>query len=356
MNARILTTATLFATMAGVSTAKAADSQMLSLVMPDAKVISGVNVDSAKSSTFGIYLMAQIQANAAALQQLVTLTGFDPTRDLREILAATNSAGAGARTGIALARGTFDVARITALATLGGAKTETYSGITIIEDPKQTNGAAFLDATLVVAGDIPSVKAAIDRQSPSPSLPASVVALVNQWSGSADAWVFTTVPPSTLKPPSGVPAVPGLGASAQGIFQKVVGAGAGVKFGATVVTTVQATVDNAQDAATLAQTLQLLVNIGQMQTGTNSNANLTALLQGLSISAKGSALSIAVSLPEAQLQQLIQQASKTTQNAASPHVIRKKYPRRGLAGRLAEAGVMGVPQPAASRPPTQWSR
>ena len=60
MNARILTTATLFATMAGVSTAKAADSQMLSLVMPDAKVISGVNVDSAKSSTFGIYLMAQI--------------------------------------------------------------------------------------------------------------------------------------------------------------------------------------------------------------------------------------------------------------------------------------------------------
>src|ERR1019366_2835132 len=151
MNARILTTATLFATLAGVLIAKAADSQMLSLVMPDAKVIAGVNVDSAKSSTFGIYLIAQIQANATAFQQLVTLTGFDPTRDV----------GAGAPTGIALARGNFDVAKITALATLGGALTETYGGVTIIEDPKQTNGAAFLAATLVVAGDIPSVKDAI---------------------------------------------------------------------------------------------------------------------------------------------------------------------------------------------------
>ena len=322
MNARILTTATLFATLAGVLTAKAADSQMLSLVMPDAKVIAGVNVDSAKSSTFGIYLIAQIQANATALQQLVTLTGFDPARDLHEILAATNSTGS--HTGLALARGNFDVAKITALATLSGALTETYSGVTIIADPKQTNGAAFLDATLVVAGDIPSVKAAIDRQHTGESLPSSVVTLVNQWSGAEDAWVVTTVPPYTLTPPSGVPTVPGLGANAQGIFQKILGAGAGVKLGSTVVVTVQATADNAQDATTLAQTLQLLVNIGQMQTGTNPNPNLTALLQGLSISAKGTLLNITVSLPEAQIQQLVQQASKTTQNTVHPHVIRKK--------------------------------
>ncbi|MGA3018949.1 MAG: hypothetical protein ABSF62_17645 [Bryobacteraceae bacterium] len=322
MNARILTTATLFATLAGVLTAQTVDSQMLSLLMPDAKVISGVNVDSAKSSTFGIYLIAQIQANSAALQQLVTLTGFDPTRDLHELLAATNATGG--HSGLALARGNFDAAKITALAILAGASTETYSGVTIIEDPKQTGGAAFLDATLAMAGDIPSVKAAIGRQNSGQSLPASVVTLVNQWSGAEDAWVVTTVPPYTLTPPSGIPAVPGLGANAQGIFQKILGAGAGVKFGATVVTTVQATADNAQDAATLAQTLQLLVNIAQMQTGTNPNPNLAALLQGLSISAKGTALNIAVSLPEAQLQQLVQQGSKSTQTVVRPHVIRKK--------------------------------
>jgi hypothetical protein len=251
----------------------------------------------------------------------MTLTGFDPTRDLHEILAASDATGG--HTGLALARGNFDVAKITAAAALGGALTETYTGVTIIEDPKQMGGAAFLDATLVVAGDIPSVKAAIDRQHTGQSLSSSVVTLVNQWSGTEDAWVVTTVPPYTLAPPSGVPTVPGLGANAQGIFQKILGAGAGVKFGATVVTTVQATADNAQDATTLVQTLQLLVNIAQMQTGTNPNPNLTALLQGLSISAKDTLLNIVVSLPEAQLQQLVQQA-KTTQNVVRPHVIRKK--------------------------------
>jgi hypothetical protein len=176
----------------------------------------------------------------------------------------------------------------------------------------------------VVAGDIPSVKAAIDRQHSGQSLPSNVVTLVNQWSGTEDAWLVTTVPPYTLTPPSGVPTVPGLGANAQGIFQKILGAGAGVKFGSTVVTTVQATADNAADAATLAQTLQLLVNIAQMQTGTNPNPNLTALLQGVSITANGAALNITVSLPEAQLQQLVQQAHKTTQNAVRPHATRKK--------------------------------
>src|ERR1035441_8336336 len=53
MNARILTTATLFATLAGVLIAKAADSQMLSLVMPDAKVIGNPVILKALSPGYG---------------------------------------------------------------------------------------------------------------------------------------------------------------------------------------------------------------------------------------------------------------------------------------------------------------
>jgi hypothetical protein len=143
MNARIHTTATLCTALAGVLTAQTVDSQMLSLVMPDAKVIAGVNVDSAKSSTFGIYLIAQIGNNSTALQQLVTLTGFDPTRDLHQLLAATNSTGGHA--GLALARGNFDVAKITALVTLASTQTETYSGVTIIEFPNLASATLYTD-------------------------------------------------------------------------------------------------------------------------------------------------------------------------------------------------------------------
>ena len=91
MKARLLTTATLLGVLSGVLPAKAADSTLLNLVMPDAKVLAGVNVDQAKTTPMGLYVLAQIQAqNNAQLQELITLTGFDPTRDVHEVLVASN--------------------------------------------------------------------------------------------------------------------------------------------------------------------------------------------------------------------------------------------------------------------------
>ena len=112
MNARIVTTgATLFTAFAGVLTIRAADSQLLSLVMPDAKVLAGVNVDQAKASPFGLYVLTQIQSNNSDLQKLITLTGFDPTRDVHEVLAATNATpGSKSPVGLVLGlRGNFNV-------------------------------------------------------------------------------------------------------------------------------------------------------------------------------------------------------------------------------------------------------
>jgi hypothetical protein len=323
MNARIFATATIVTTFAGVLTARAADPQLLSMVMPDAKVIAGVNVDSAKSSTLGIYLISQVQTNFPALQNLITLTGFDPTRDLHEILAASNNVSGAQHSGIALARGNFDVGRITALIGLTGAKTETYNGVTILEDPKPEVGVAFLDSSVVVAGDLASVKAAIDRPHTGQSLPSSVLALVNQWSGSQDAWVFTPLSPSSLMS-AGTAVLPGLGANPQGLLQTIVNGGAGLKLGANAVATLQATADNAQDATNLANTLQLLVNIGQMQSGSKPDPNLTALLQGLAIAAKGTAVNVTVTLPQAQIQQLMQHASTAAHTVVKNNVVRKK--------------------------------
>src|SRR3982750_1819677 len=91
MSARFLTTATLVSVLTGVLPAKAADPQLLNLMMPDAKVVAGVNVDQAKTSPFGQYVLTQIQATQSAeLQKLTALTGFDPTRDVHEVLVGSN--------------------------------------------------------------------------------------------------------------------------------------------------------------------------------------------------------------------------------------------------------------------------
>jgi len=57
------------------------------------------------------------------MQQLVALTGFDPRRDVRELLVASDGVPQG-KTGLALASGNFDAAKITAAATLHGVVTE----------------------------------------------------------------------------------------------------------------------------------------------------------------------------------------------------------------------------------------
>src|ERR1035438_3439084 len=131
MKARILTTAALVAVFAG--TLPAVDPALLNLVMPDAKVLAGVNVLSAKSSPFGHYILGQFATNAN-FAMATTQVGFDPTKDLIEVLTASNAVQ-GSPGGLAMATGTFNVSAITTAAvTQGHVVTETYHGVNLLED------------------------------------------------------------------------------------------------------------------------------------------------------------------------------------------------------------------------------
>src|SRR4051794_25586704 len=101
MKAQILT-ATLLTAFSGAL--PAADPQLLNLVMPDAKVLAGVNVEQAKGTQFGQYILNQMQTHDTEMQKLVELTGFDPRRDVRELLVASDGAANG-KTGLAAAKG-----------------------------------------------------------------------------------------------------------------------------------------------------------------------------------------------------------------------------------------------------------
>jgi len=314
MNARIFLAATLVAASCGVLPARAADPGLLALVMPDAKVLAGVNVDQAKATPFGVYVLGQIAPQDQGLQQLAALLGFDPRRDVRELLvAATTTAGS---TGLAAARGTFDPVKIAAAALLAGAKSENYNGINILEDPKQANGVAFLDSTLVVAGDVANVKAAIDRQKTPSVLPVALSSQVNLWSQTADAWVVVTGPPSLLKLTPGAPQVPGL--TGQGAFSSVQQIAGGVKFGTTVALNAQAQTDTPQNATAMAGALQFLANLAQMQTTQNAQAG--ALLKALTVSADGVNVNIGLSLPADQFEQLAKPKPATVRPRAAKKI------------------------------------
>jgi len=304
MNARLASTAALAFLLSAALPARAVDTQLLNLVMPDATVLAGVNVDQAKTSVFGQFVLTQVQN--ADIQKLVAATGFDPTQDVQEVLAAAGAVNS--KTGLVLARGTFNPQQVAAAAAAhGGTTTETYGSTTIIEDQKQTHGVAFLGSNIAVAGDVASVKAAIDRQTKPSSLPAAVVLQVKQWSAQ-DAWVISTVPPSSLHPSSTAPSIPGVGpgAAVNGALQTIQAAAGGVNFngsGDNVLITAQATADNAQDATAIAQTLQLLASVAQLQAA--KDPALQQLAQSLKVSTSGTVVNVTVSLPEAQLQGLL---------------------------------------------------
>jgi hypothetical protein len=304
MNARLLTTATLATVLAGMLPARAADPQLLNLMMPDAKVLAGVNVDQAKTSPFGQYVLSQVQSQTTGgLQELTALTGFDPTRDVHELLAATNG-GAEGHAGLVAARGSFDAAKITALATAHGGTVESYGGFSILEDPKKEYGVSFLSSSMVVAGDLANVKGAIDRQKTPAPMPAAVIVQVNKWSGTEDAWAISTVSPSSLHPGPGAIPIPGVGPGGQNnAFQSIQNAGGGVKFGANVVVSAQVQADNAQDATNLGDTIKLLASMAQMQS--KGDPTVTALAQSLTVTTNGTILNVQVSLPEEMLQSMV---------------------------------------------------
>jgi hypothetical protein len=281
--------------------------------MPDAKVLAGVNVEQAKGTQFGQYVLNQLQTHDAHMQQLVALTGFDPRRDVRELLVASDGVPGG-KTGLALAKGNFDAARITAFAIVQGVVTESYSGFTILEEPKKEGGMVFLDATTVAAGDIASVKGAIDRSKTAQPLPA-VTAKVNQWSNSQDAWGITTVPPSSLAPAGAVKA--GATNPMMNAGQNIQSAAGGVKFGAAVVFSGEAECDTAQNATTLSDVAKMLINIAQMQAGQDPTA--AALIKSVSITTHGNVVQVMASLPQDIFQQMLQ-----PHKSGGPRTLRKQ--------------------------------
>jgi len=162
----------------------------------------------------------------------------------------------GNKAGLALALGAFDLAKIAAAAQSAGAGVETYGGGRHRRRPTAPErlripgfhaGGGGRPGECQGRHRPPRRRAHHPRRAGRSSQPVEFT---------QDAWVISTVPPSTLKPPAA--AQQALGAGLQNALQKIVSASGGVKFGAMVVVTGQAQADTPQDASTLGGVLQLL--------------------------------------------------------------------------------------------------
>jgi hypothetical protein len=309
MNSRTVRPFAAFLLFAGIM--PAADQQLMNLLMPDAKVVAGINVDQAKNSPFGQFLLAHIQNGDEGLAKLTAVTGFDPRRDLREMLMGT--IGQPGQQGLVLARGTFDAARIFAAARLGGHSVETYNGVDILtgKDDSLTHALTLLDGSIAVAGDLASVHAAIDRHASSAasSIDAALAAKVDQLSNSLDAWSVSLVPLAALAGQK-VPDTKLNGMLNTDVVKSILQISGGIKLGAIIQLSGEAVARSDKDATALADVVRFLGAMVQSNAPAGSAAAITSLVQSLDVKADGNTVKVALAIPEQQLEGLVNSAER----------------------------------------------
>lgn len=282
------------------------DPALLGLVMSDAKVISGIRVDSAKGSQFGQYVLSHMQSDDPGLQKFISDTGFDPRRDLNEILMAT-AGTSDAPSPLILGKGVFNPSQIFTAARNQGIAPSSYKGFDLLthQGAKSTDTIA-LNASLALIGSADLVRAAIDRLGAPPALDPAVIAKVQATAAANDAWFVSTGPITNFF--TGKVTDPNLGQAMQGnLFQAIQQASGGLKFGQSggVLITGEAVTRSPQDATALADVIRFIAGLIQMNAGADPQAQqAVAVLKDLQVTPSGSTTKLSLSLPEAFLEQM----------------------------------------------------
>jgi hypothetical protein len=311
----------------------AADQQLVNMVMPDAKIVAGVNVESTRHSPFGTFLLAQIPSSDPGLQKFITATGFNPQADLQEILMATAGVPASptmaldpktgavealaspkSMRGLIMARGNFNVEKISALAKSDGKQNvELYKDAMLISDPKDkaATGMALVGSNFLVAGTVADVKAAIDRRAQANALDPELTTKVNSLSASEDMWAVSIVPMSSLNPGAAAPAQM-QGAFGGDIFKKITESSGGIKFGTLILMTTELVAMDEKNATALSDVLKFLVGMVAMNSGATKNMPpiITTILQSMDVQTQGNVVSVKMSAPEDQVEGLINAMAK----------------------------------------------
>jgi hypothetical protein len=298
-----------------VTTFAAVDPGLLRLVMPDAKVIAGLQVRETKNSLFGQYVLSHMQIEDAGFKKFIAQTGFDPRRDVTEILMASNWEQSTPQSRwLVAARGTFNLPQITTAAKANGGVITDFQGVGILtysqeaktQEPKPDieSGIAFFDSSSAVMGDLASVKAAIQRKQSGAAPTGDLLGKVHDLSAKNDFWFVTTVPISEF---AGAMPNPNLSGAMKGdLLAAIHQASGGIRFGETVTISGEAVTRSDKDAQALVDVFRFLAGLIQLNSDNNKVAGqVSTLLDTMDLKTSGNVMTMSLAIPEQQLEQLL---------------------------------------------------
>lgn len=177
----------------------AADANLTDYFPAGTKIVFGINVRAMLESPLAqaglTQAKAQVQSQAATANwlKLAALAGFDPLRDIDEVLVATDGEGQNPPS-LVVASGRFDVARL-------GSAAKLYHEVPILGGDKPTDGVvALLSGTTVLAGDRPTVLAAIDHLGSGPQIDGAMAIHITAARARYDVWGMGDRPEGFVAP------------------------------------------------------------------------------------------------------------------------------------------------------------
>lgn len=287
-----------------------ADPALLNLIGSDAKVIGGINVDRTISSPFGQYLLAQMKQEDESFTKFIMATGFDPRRDVREILFASAAGEPKSHNALVVARGVFNGSQIAEAAKLHGGTVVQYKGVNLVTN-KNGRGDAFaiLDGSIAVAGKEQEVMAAIDRRGGS-STPNALAVRANELSGRYDAWAISVAPLNTIPAPGRAGNI-----TRNNAMQAIEEASGGVVFGAVVRVSGEALTRSDKDAQALIDVVKFLAGMAQLNRDNPQAARFEALLNSMELKAEARTVKFSFSFPQSDLEQMLKPRRQATRAA-----------------------------------------
>jgi hypothetical protein len=329
--------------------AAAADPDMLNLVMPDASMVMEINLarimaspaGSAMQDAFHRGLETGLNGQLAKTkpqfaEQIALLGNIDWSRDVQDVLMASGPGKHPAA--LIIVRSSIDLARIQALKAFSETATE-YEGVPVLTSSKPGSAAiAFLDGSIVLAGQMSDVQAAIHRRGQHTALPKALTTQVAKYSRD-DIWVAATDFPAdplsgplATKSPEGVKMAEFVG--------KVAGFNGGLRLSPDFDLSFDLETRTEKGAAEIFNGLRSLV--GMMQSQVKNASMGDHGLEGLQYQMNGRHILLSLHVPEAQMRAGIEQI-----RAAQAHQTAAAVRQTKAAVREAQP----VPAPSSGLPP-----
>ena len=287
---RICLTIALMAALAGCKSAgtggNSIDSTLATLVPGDATMIAGVHMDAVRATPMYRKLVAG--RSLPQLDDFARETGFDPRRDVRELVVASDGKDV-----LVAARGTFRDGGF------AGLERQTYKNFTLYT--RDQRGVALINTSTAAAGTLPAVKAALDRYQSGGSGPAELLTRARRIPAQNQVWSVANGFESLL-----TLGIPETGNAAN--FARVLRSFENTTFAADLRTGfngyLTGTCRTDADAKNLGDTARGLIGLGRLSVP-EKHRELLRLWDGIKVDQHERTVSITIAVPEDLLDKLM---------------------------------------------------